>query len=53
MFQYVIQIVPNVKGTVIEVPVKPVVSVKKGEALYRIDPTPYQASVNRIAASIK
>lgn len=53
MFQYVIQIVPNVKGTVIEVPVKPVVSVKKGEVLYRIDPTPYQAGVNQIVASIK
>ena len=53
MFQYVIQIVPNVKGTVIEVPVKPVVSVKKGDVLYRIDPTPYQAGVNQIEASIK
>ena len=53
MFQYVIQIVPNVKGRVIEVPVEPVVNVKKGAVLYRIDPTPYQASVDQIEASIK
>ena len=53
IFQYVIQIVPNVKGTVIEVPVEPLVKVKKGEVLYRIEPTPYQASVDQIEASIK
>lgn len=52
-FQYVIQIVPNVKGTVVEVPVEPVVQVKKGEVLYRIDPTPYRASVNQLEASIR
>lgn len=53
MFQYVIQIVPNVKGTVVEVPVEPIVRVKRGEVLYRIDPVPYQASVNQIEASIR
>ncbi|GAG52244.1 unnamed protein product, partial [marine sediment metagenome] len=53
VFQYVIQIVPNVKGTVIDVPVEPVVQVKKGEVLYRIDPIPYQASVDQIEASIR
>ncbi|MDJ0958671.1 MAG: efflux RND transporter periplasmic adaptor subunit [Arenicellales bacterium] len=53
MFQFVIQIVPNVKGTVIEVPVEPLVQVNKGEVLYRIDPTPYQANVDHIEASIK
>ena len=53
MFQYVIQIVPNVKGTVVEVPIKPYIPVNKGELLYRIDPTPYQASADQIEASIK
>lgn len=52
MFQYVIQIVPNVKGTVIEVPVTPLENVKKGAVLYRIDPTPYQANVDQVRASI-
>jgi multidrug resistance efflux pump len=53
MFQYVIQIVPNVKGTVVDVPVEPYVQINKGEMLYRIDPTPYQASVDQLEASIK
>jgi multidrug resistance efflux pump len=52
MFQYVIQIVPNVKGQVIEVPVEPLVPVAEGEVLYRIDPTPYQAAVDQLKASI-
>ena len=52
MFQYVIQIVPNVKGQVIEVPVEPLVTVAKDDVLYRIDPTPYQASVDQLRASI-
>ena len=46
MFQYVIQIVPNVKGTVIEVPVVPLELVEKGEVLFKIDPTPYQNAVD-------
>lgn len=52
MFQYVIQIVPNVKGRVVEVPVEPLVSLNEGDVLYRIDPTPYQASVDQLEASI-
>jgi len=52
MFQYVIQIVPNVKGQVVEVPVEPLVSLNKGDVLYRIDPTPYQAAVDQLKASI-
>lgn len=53
MFMYVIQIVPQVKGRVIDVPVKPLVRVDQGEILYKIDPTPYQASVDQIEASIR
>lgn len=52
MFQYVIQIVPNVKGTVVEVPVTPLEKVEKGAVLYRIDPTPYQATADQVRASI-
>ena len=52
MFQYVIQIVPNVKGRVVEVPVEPLVSLNEGDVLYRIDSTPYQASVDQLEASI-
>jgi multidrug resistance efflux pump len=52
MFQYVIPIVPNVSGPVIEVPVKPLVPVKKGDVLYRIDPDPFQYQVDQLTASI-
>ena len=50
MFQFVIQIVPNVKGTVVEVPVEPYVRVEKGTVLFRIDPVPYQAAVDQAEA---
>ncbi len=52
MFQYVIQIVPNVRGQVVEVPVVPLVPLAKGDVLYRIDSTPYQAAVDQLEASI-
>jgi multidrug resistance efflux pump len=40
--KYVVQVIPQVKGRVIDVPVEPNRLVKKGELLFRIDPTPYQ-----------
>ncbi|HEX5865492.1 MAG TPA: HlyD family secretion protein [Casimicrobiaceae bacterium] len=42
VMKYVVQIIPQVKGRVTEVPVEPNRLVKKGELLFRIDPTPYQ-----------
>jgi multidrug resistance efflux pump len=39
-------IMPNVKGRVIDVPVKPNVALKEGDILFRIDPTPYQYVVD-------
>lgn len=52
-FQFVVQIVPNVTGPVIEVPVEPLERVKRGDVLFRIDPTIYQASVDQLKASIR
>jgi multidrug resistance efflux pump len=52
VFQYVIPIVPNVKGQVIEVPVQGTALVKKDEILFKIDPTPYQYMVDQLQASI-
>jgi multidrug resistance efflux pump len=46
--KYVVQIVPQVRGRVLEVPVEPNRLVKKGELLFRIDPTQYQ---NELAAA--
>ena len=42
VIKYVVQVIPQVKGRVIEVPVEPNRLVKKGELLFRIDPTQYQ-----------
>ena len=47
-----VQIVPNVGGQVIEVPVEPNVPLQKGDVLFRIDPTPYQAQVDDMKARL-
>ena len=41
-------IVPNVTGQVIEVPVKGNQLLKKGDILFRIDPTPFQNEINSL-----
>jgi multidrug resistance efflux pump len=48
VIKYVVQVIPQVRGRVIEVPVEPNRLVKKGELLFRIDPTQYQ---NEFAAA--
>ena len=52
VIKYVVNIVPQVKGRVIEVPVEPNRPVKKGDVLFRIDPTPYQLQVNNLEAQL-
>jgi multidrug resistance efflux pump len=42
VIKYVVQVIPQVRGRVIEVPVEPNRLVKKGELLFRIDPTQYE-----------
>ena len=51
--QYAVQVVPNVAGEVIEVPVKPNVPLKEGDVLFRIDPTQYEAALGQITAQSK
>ena len=46
VLKYVVQVIPQVRGRVIEVPVEPNRLVKKGELLFRIDPTQYQNDLN-------
>ncbi len=53
VFSFVIPIVPNVKGQVIEVPAKPLIAMEKGDVLYKIEPAPYQFAVDSLAASIE
>lgn len=50
LYAPVVQIVPNVRGTVIEVPVQANVPIKKGDVLFRIDPQPFQIEVDRLRA---
>jgi multidrug resistance efflux pump len=52
VIKYVVNIVPQVKGRVIEVPVEPNRPVKKGDVLYKLDPTPYQLQVNALEAQL-
>jgi multidrug resistance efflux pump len=52
VLKYVINVVPQVRGRVIEVPVEPNRPVKKGAVLFRIDPTPYQLQVNVLEAQL-
>jgi multidrug resistance efflux pump len=52
VFKYVVQIIPQVRGRVIEVPVEPNRLVKKGELLFRIDPTQYQNELNVAKAKL-
>ena len=48
-----VAIVPNVPGQVVEVAVQPNQPVKKGDVLFRIDPTQYQAKVDQLTAQLK
>lgn len=45
-------IVSNVRGKVIEVNVKPNIPLQKGDILCKIDPIPFQAQVDNIAAQL-
>lgn len=48
-----VQVVPSVAGEVVDVPVAANTPLKAGDVLFRIDPVPYQAQVDAIAAQLK
>jgi RND family efflux transporter MFP subunit len=50
---YSVQMATNVSGTVIDVPIKAGVPLKKGELLFRLDPAPFEAKVEGIKAQLK
>ncbi len=50
--KYVVPIVSQVRGRVIEVPIENNRPVKKGDVLFRIDPTPYQNEVHALEAKL-
>jgi multidrug resistance efflux pump len=49
---YVVPVVSQVRGRVIEVPVENNRPVKKGDVLFRIDPTPYENEVRSLEAKL-
>lgn len=52
VIKYVVQVVPQVRGRVIEVPVEPNRAVQKGAVLFRIDPTPFELQVRVLEAQL-
>jgi multidrug resistance efflux pump len=52
VIKYVVQVNPQVRGRVVEVPAEGNLPMKKGEVLFKIDPTPYQLQVNEIEAQL-
>lgn len=53
LVRYVIPVVPNVKGQVVEVFVQPMTPVKKGSKLFQIDPSVYQFNVDKLQAQVQ
>jgi multidrug resistance efflux pump len=52
VIKYVVQVVPEVRGRVTEVPVEGNAPVKKGAVLFRIDPTPFELRVRTLEAQL-
>ena len=52
VIKYVVPIVSQVRGRVVEVPVENNRAVKKGDVLFAIDPTPYQNEVHSLEAKL-
>jgi RND family efflux transporter MFP subunit len=48
-----VSIVPDVSGEMIDVPVSANVPLKAGDVLFRIDPVPFQASLDGLQAQLK
>ena len=53
MFRFIIPIVPNVSGQVVDVPIDALQPLEKGDTLFQIDPTPYEHTVAQLEAQIK
>lgn len=49
---YVIPIVPRITGQVTEVPIEPNRPIKKGDVLFKLDATPFQAAVEAAEAAL-
>ena len=52
VINYVVSVNPRVNGMVTEVPIVPNRPIKKGDVLFRIDPTPYKLDVKNYEAQL-
>jgi RND family efflux transporter MFP subunit len=52
VYRNAVAIVPDVAGEVADVPVAPNMPLKRGDVLFRIDPTPYDAQVKALEAQL-
>jgi multidrug efflux pump subunit AcrA (membrane-fusion protein) len=52
VIKYVVQVFPQVRGRVLEVPAEGNRPMKKGDVLFKIDPTPFEIDVRRIQAQL-
>ncbi len=52
VIKYVVQVIPQQRGRVLEVPAEGNRPMKKGEVLFRIDPTPYALDVKVLEAQL-
>jgi len=52
VIKYVVNLTPQVRGKVLEVPAEGNKPMKKGDVLFRIDPTPYQLEVDALEAKL-
>lgn len=52
VLKYVVQVIPQQRGRVVEVPAEGNRPMKKGDVLFRIDPTPYELDVKVLEAQL-
>jgi multidrug resistance efflux pump len=52
VINYVVPINPPVRGLVVAVPIEPNRPIKKGDVLFKIDPTPYEIGVSNHQATV-
>lgn len=52
MYKAVVEVIPSVTGEVVEVSTRPLEQLQKGDPIFKIDPTQYEAAVDRLEAQI-
>ncbi len=52
VIRYVVQVVPQVRGRVIDVPITGNSTIHKGDVLFKIDPTPFALQVKALEAQL-